>query len=72
MSSSVPRPASSLRSRDKLPTIGAPYKLQAYQQRIEDAVNSRVNKADVLTLTNIYHVSLYCNDIQQHMQATEK
>ena len=33
---------------------------------------SRVNKVDMSTLTNIYHVSLYCNDIQQHMQATEK
>ena len=24
------------------------------------------------TITNIFHVGLYCNDIQQHMQATEK
>ena len=72
MSNSVGRPSSSLRSRDKLPTIGYQNKLMAYQKRIEDGVIQRVNKVDMTTLTNIYHVSMYCNDIQQHMQATEK
>ena len=35
-------------------------------------MNSRVTKVDKATLSDIYHVSHYCKDIQEHMQATEK
>jgi len=66
------RPSSSLRSRDKLPTIGLHNKLQVYQQRIEDNVTSKVGRVDKATLSDIYHVSLYCSEIQTHMQDTEK
>ena len=72
MSNSLGRPSSSLRSRDKLPQIGFHTKLATYQQRIEHNVNSRVTKVDKATLSDIYHVALYCKDIQEHMQATEK
>ena len=72
MSSSLGRPSSSLRSRDKLPQIGFHTKLATYQQRIEHNVTSKVSKIDKATLSNIYHVSLYCKEIQQHMQLTEK
>ena len=30
-----------------------------------------MGKVDKATLSNIYHVSLYCREIQQHMQRTE-
>ena len=75
MSSSLGRPSSSLRSRDKLPQIGNHTKLaklDAYQQRLEHNVISKVAKVDKATLTDIYHVSLYCKEIQEHMQAIEK
>jgi len=68
LSSSLGRPASGLRSRDKLPQIvGTHTKLANYQQRIEQNVNSQVGKVDKATISNIYHVSLYCREIQQHM-----
>lgn len=35
-------------------------------------MTSKVSKIDKATLSNIYHVSLYCKEIQQHMQQTEK
>jgi len=63
LSNSIGRQSSSLRSRDKLPTIGLHNKLQVYQQRIEDNVTSRVTNVDKGTLSDIYHVSLYCKDI---------
>ena len=34
-------------------------------------MTSKVAKVDKATISNIYHVSLYCKDIQQHMQMTE-
>lgn len=64
LSSSVGRPSSSLRSRDKLPQIGIHNKLSTYQRRIEDNVTSRVSKVDKATLSDIYHVSHYCKEIQ--------
>ena len=67
MSSSVGRPSSSLRSRDKLPQIGFNTKMRTLQQRIEQNVLSKVSKVDKSTLTDIYHVSLYCKEIQEHM-----
>jgi len=46
--------------------------MRTLQQRIEQNVLSKVSKVDKSTLTDIYHVSLYCKEIQEHMQATEK
>ena len=43
-----------------------------YQQRIERNVHSTIAKVDKNTLSDIYHVSLYCADIQRHMQLTER
>ena len=42
-----------------------------YNNRIEKNVVSSINKIDRATLSDIYHVSEYCADIQEHMQATE-
>ena len=33
---------------------------------------SAVSKIDKTTLSDIYHVSIYCADIQRHMQMTER
>ena len=47
-------------------------KLQMYNNRIEKNVLSSISKIDKSTLSDIYHVSEYCTDIQRHMQATEE
>ena len=72
MSNSLGRPSSGFRSRDKLPQIGVHNKLSTYQRRIEENVTSKVGKVDKATISDIYHVSHYCKDIQKHMQETEK
>ena len=43
-----------------------------YKQRIERYVTGQVSVVDKHTLSDIYHVSLYCADIQRHMQLTER
>ena len=43
-----------------------------YQQRVERYVTSHISKVDRTTLTDIYHVSEYCAEIQLHMQSVEK
>lgn len=43
-----------------------------FQQRIERYVNSNINKVDRSTLSDIYHVSEYCSEIQMHMQQSER
>lgn len=43
-----------------------------FQLRIERNIISCVNKVDRATLSDIYHVSEYCNEIQSHMQQTER
>ena len=70
-SSSVDRPSSSLRSRDKLPEIGNSNKLATFSQRVRINVMGPMNKIDRNTYMDIYHVSIYCAHIQAHMQATE-
>lgn len=70
-SSSMNRHPSGIRSRDKLPEIGLSTKLNMYKKRVEQNILSNINKIDKATLTDIYHVSEYCADIQKHMQATE-
>ena len=35
-------------------------------------MTSKVGKVDKATISDIYHVSHYCKDIQKHMQETEK
>jgi peptidyl-tRNA hydrolase len=61
-----------IRSKDKLPEIGLGTKQAMYQQRIERYVTSHISKVDRTTLTDIYHVSEYCAEIQLHMQSVEK
>lgn len=61
-----------IRSRDKLPEIGLSTKQAMYQQRVERFVTSSISKVDRATLSDIYHVSEYCAEIQAHMQATER
>lgn len=72
VSSSLNRNHSGLRSRDKLPEIGLGTKLQMYSQRIERNIHSGMNKLDKATMSDIYHVSEYCSDIQKNMQLVEK
>ncbi len=43
-----------------------------YQQRIERYVLGNIQKIDRVTLSDIYHVSEYCAEIQTHMQQTER
>lgn len=43
-----------------------------YQQRVERYVYGIIHKVDRCTLSDIYHVSEYCAEIQQHMQQTER
>ena len=43
-----------------------------YQQRVERYVTSHISKVDRTTLTDIYHVSEYCAEIQLHMQNVER
>ena len=61
-----------IRSRDKLPHIGLGTKQAMYQQRVERYVTSAMSKIDRATLADIYHVSEYCAEIQQHMQTSER
>jgi G2/mitotic-specific cyclin-B, other len=42
-----------------------------YNQRVERNIISNISKTDKTTLTDIYHVSEYCADIQQDMQRKE-
>ena len=42
-----------------------------YNNRVEKNVVSNINKVDKATLSDIYHVSEYCAEIQAHMQQTE-
>ena len=42
-----------------------------YNNRIEKNVHQNISKIDKATLSDIYHVSEFCADIQDHMQATE-
>lgn len=65
------RNQSGLRSREKLPEIGLHTKLQMYNNRVEKNVLSNISKIDKSTLSDIYHVSEYCSEIQLHMQMTE-
>lgn len=74
-SKSVPRgvpEGTGIRSRDKLPHIGLNTKQAMYQQRVERYVTAAMSKIDRATLADIYHVSEYCAEIQQHMQASER
>lgn len=43
-----------------------------YQQRIERYVLGNIQKIDRVTLSDIYHVSEYCAEIQTNMQQTER
>ena len=43
-----------------------------YQQRVERYVTAAMSKIDRATLSDIYHVSEYCAEIQQHMQNSER
>lgn len=43
-----------------------------YTQRVERFVVGNIHKVDRATLSDIYHVSEYCADITNHMQATER
>lgn len=61
-----------IRSREKLPEIGLSTKIAMYQQRIERYVLGNIQKIDRVTLSDIYHVSEYCAEIQTHMQQTER
>jgi hypothetical protein len=42
-----------------------------WHQRIERNINSGISKVDKTTLSNIYHVSEYCSEIQRHMQTEQ-
>lgn len=42
-----------------------------YNNRVEKNVLSNISKIDKSTLSDIYHVSEYCSEIQLHMQMTE-
>ena len=42
-----------------------------YNNRIEKNVLQNISKIDKSTLSDIYHVSEYCTDIQRHMQEVE-
>jgi hypothetical protein len=39
-----------------------------YNQRIERNIIQGISKVDKTTLSNIYHVSEYCSEIQRNMQ----
>lgn len=61
-----------IRSREKLPEIGVSTKVAMSFQRYERNITSNISKVDKVTLTDIYHVSEYCAEIQLHMQLAEK
>jgi hypothetical protein len=42
-----------------------------YNQRVERNIIANIGKIDKATLSDIYHVSEYCADIQRDMQRKE-
>ncbi len=62
----------SIRSRDKLPEIGLGTKRQMHKQRVDKHVLSKISAIDLPTHTDIYQVAEYCQEIEAHMQATER
>lgn len=55
-----------------MPEIGVSTKVAMSFQRYERNITSNISKVDKVTLTDIYHVSEYCAEIQLHMQLAEK
>ena len=47
-------------------------KLAMYHQRVERNIIANMSKIDKATLSDIYHVSEYCGEIQRDMQRKEK
>lgn len=66
-------PSSSQRatSREKLPGITVPQKLQLFHQRVEKQVYGQISRQDRHTTGNVYHVTEFCNEIHQNMLKNE-
>jgi len=43
-----------------------------FNQRVERHINAGISKVDKSTLSNIYHVSEYCSEIQRNMQVEQQ
>ena len=66
------RSATSVPRRDTVPQVKKATSVkQLTQQRKERAIPQNISQIDRLTLADIYHVSEYCAEIEQHMQRTE-